>query len=103
MSEVSVAWTSIDSMEGARALARALVEEKRVACATILGPGLSIYSWEGQVNEAAEWVLMLKLPTAQVDALKQRLADLHPYEVPECVVVPVSDGHAPYLRWVMGA
>jgi periplasmic divalent cation tolerance protein len=98
---VSVAWTSIDSEEAAMILARTLVQEKIVACATILGRGMSIYSWNSEIQESAEWVLMMKLASSQTERLKRRLPELHPYDVPELILTEVRDGHPAYLDWVL--
>lgn len=81
-------------------LARALVEERLAACVNVLPPMQSIYRWEGKVEHAAEHQLVMKTTAARVEALKARLADLHPYDVPELLVLPVADGGADYLRWI---
>ncbi|MBA3271976.1 MAG: divalent-cation tolerance protein CutA [Acidobacteria bacterium] len=82
------------------ALARALVDERLAACVNVLPPMSSVYRWEGKVEQATEHQLIIKTTSARVQSLKRRLSDLHPYEVPELLVVPVSDGAALYLRWV---
>jgi periplasmic divalent cation tolerance protein len=101
--KIRMAWTSIDSEESAMDLARTLVQEKVVACATILGRGMSIYSWNSEIQESAEWVVMMKLPASQTERLKMRLPELHSYQVPELIVTDVIDGHPAYLDWVKQA
>ena len=81
-------------------LARALVDERLVACVNVLPAMQSIYRWEGNVEEASEHQLVMKTTAARVDAIKARLVALHPYEVPEVLVLTVSDGADRYLRWV---
>jgi periplasmic divalent cation tolerance protein len=91
--------TTPDSDSG-HALARALVEERLAACVNVL-PGLrSIYRWEGAVEEADECLLLIKVRTAGVARLAERVVELHPYEVPEVVALPVVAGLEGYLEWV---
>ena len=98
--QVRVALVSVPDEAAGRVLARTLVEQGLVACGTVIPGATSIYVWKGEVCEAAEAVLLLKLPASGVDALLERLPALHPYEVPELLVLPVTEGHRPYLGWV---
>lgn len=81
-------------------LARTLVEERLAACVNVLPPMQSIYRWEGAVEQAAEHQLVIKTTTGRVEAVKRRLADLHPYDVPELLVLAVADGGDAYLKWI---
>jgi len=81
-------------------ITRMLVQERLAACGNVVGGLTSIYWWQGAVETAAEALIVLKTSNATVDALVRRVPELHPYEVPEVLVVPVLDGHAPYLEWV---
>jgi periplasmic divalent cation tolerance protein len=81
-------------------LATTLVEEGMVACVNVLPPMQSIYRWHGVVEQSGEHQLVMKTTRDGVDRLKTRLAELHPYEVPELLVLPVSDGGAAYLQWL---
>jgi periplasmic divalent cation tolerance protein len=84
----------------ARQVARVLVEERLAACANIL-PGVeSIYRWQGAVESAAEVMVVFKTNVDQYYQLETRLKELHSYEVPEIVALPVQVGSLPYLRWV---
>ncbi|HEX7117623.1 MAG TPA: divalent-cation tolerance protein CutA [Longimicrobiales bacterium] len=84
----------------AERVVRALVEERLVACGNIV-PGLtSIYRWQGAIECDAEVLVVLKTTAAHVPALLARAPELHPYEVPELLVLPVETGHPPYLEWV---
>jgi periplasmic divalent cation tolerance protein len=86
--------------ERAAEIARAVVEERLAACGNVV-PGLrSIYRWEGKVQEDAEALLVLKTTRARLDALRERVLALHPYEVPEVIALPVEAGSAPYLAWI---
>jgi periplasmic divalent cation tolerance protein len=86
--------------QDAAAFARTLVDERLAACVNVLPPMQSIYRWEGKVEQATEHQLVIKTTAARVEALEARIGRLHPYEVPELLVVPISDGSASYLRWI---
>jgi periplasmic divalent cation tolerance protein len=81
-------------------IGEALVEERLAACANLL-PGItSIYRWEGQIQRDPEVLLLIKTTTERVGALTERLRALHPYEIPEIIAVPVTEGLPDYLSWV---
>jgi len=87
----------------AERLVETLVAEQVVACGSIV-PGLrSIYRWRGAVERAGEVLVLLKTTSRQVAGLLERVPALHPYEVPEVLVLAVETGHAPYLEWVVGS
>ena len=86
--------------EDASALARALVTERLAACVNILPPMPSIYRWEGNVEVVTEHQLVIKTTAARVHDLKLRINELHPYDVPEVLVLPVTDGAVGYLEWL---
>lgn len=88
------------SSEVAASIARALVDEGLVACGNVIPAIRSIYRWEGKVHDEAEAMLVLKTERRLVPQLKLRLPALHPYEVPELLVLPVEEGLAGYLEWV---
>ena len=99
-SDLVVALSTAPDVEQAERIGRALVEERLIACANLV-PGLtSIYRWRGAVQAEAEVLLVMKTRRALVPRLKERLPQLHPYEVPELVVTPLVDGLDPYCRWV---
>lgn len=99
-SEVVLALSTAPDAEHAGRIARALVEERLIACASLL-PGLtSIYRWRGAVQQEGEVLLLMKTTRARVAELKARMPHLHPYDVPELVVTEVTDGLAPYCAWV---
>ncbi|HEU0012438.1 MAG TPA: divalent-cation tolerance protein CutA [Longimicrobium sp.] len=95
-----LALSTAPDAETAARIARALVQERLVACANLV-PGLtSVYRWEGAVEEAAEVLLLMKTRRELVGPLKERIAALHPYQVPELVSAPIEDGLPAYLDWV---
>lgn len=86
--------------EPAAALARALVEQRLAACVNVLGDLRSIYRWQGRLEDEPEALLLIKTVAARVATLKAWIAEHHPYDVPEVLVLPVADGLEPYLDWV---
>ncbi|GAB3211093.1 divalent-cation tolerance protein CutA [Marinactinospora thermotolerans] len=92
--------TTVDDRAAAERLARAVVEARLVACAQVGGPITSFYRWEGEVQADQEWTVVMKTTAARLDELTARLLDLHPYDEPEVVAVPVTGGSAGYLAWV---
>jgi periplasmic divalent cation tolerance protein len=94
--------TAGDREEAAR-LGRTVVEEGLAACASLI-PGVeSIYRWKGEVESAAETMLVIKTGADQVAALEARLHELHSYETPEFLVLQVDAGSQPYLEWLQGS
>ncbi len=81
-------------------LARTLVAERLAACVNVQTPMQSVYRWEGVVEHAAERQLVIKTTAGCLERLQARLIELHPYEVPECVVVPIVGGSEGYLAWL---
>lgn len=99
-SAVRVVLVTVPDREGATTLARTLVEERLAACVNLL-PGVhSIYRWEGEVASADEVLLVLKTRADRVDTLRRRVVSLHPYDLPEFVVLPVEGGLDGYLAWI---
>lgn len=92
--------TTIDSERGAAELAESVVSARLVACAQLVGPIRSTYWWEGAATTDEEWLLVLKTAADRLDDLVAHLNQVHPYEVPEIVAVPVVGGHPGYLEWV---
>jgi periplasmic divalent cation tolerance protein len=98
--EVVAVLVSAPDVETARRIGRALVEERLAACVNLVPGVSSIYRWRGAVEEAAEVLLVAKTRAARADALAARVRALHPYELPEVVVLPVRGGSRAYLQWV---
>jgi periplasmic divalent cation tolerance protein len=87
----------------AERLGRTLVEESLAACVNVV-PGLrSIYRWDGAVQSDEEVLMIVKTTGGRLEAARERLVALHPYEVPEAVALPIADGHHAYLDWVAAA
>lgn len=100
MTEVRVVLVTVPDEESGLALARSLVDERLVACANLV-PGLrSVYRWQGSIEEAKELLLILKTRAELVGDLARRVAELHPYDVPEVLALEVGGGLPAYLDWV---
>ena len=84
-------------------IARALVEEQRAACVNLVPGARSIYRWRDAIEEADEFLLVIKTTAAAVPALLARLGELHPYDVPEAIALAPDAVAAPYLAWLEGA
>lgn len=89
--------------DAATILARTLVEERLVACVNLLPPMLSVYRWEGEVQEDEERQVVMKTAGGRVPRLLERIRQLHPYDLPEFIVLPVADGSQAYLEWIRDA
>jgi periplasmic divalent cation tolerance protein len=92
--------TTIGADTDGAALARTLVEERLAACVNVLPPMTSVYRWEGRVQTDREQQLIIKTTDDQLPALQSRLPALHPYDLPEFLVLRVSGGSDGYLTWV---
>ncbi len=84
----------------ARAIGEALLEARLVACVNAIPGVKSRYWWKGKLEEADEVVLLMKTTDELADAAVAKLVEVHPYEVPEAIVVDIEGGHAPYFDWV---
>ena len=94
--------TTESTLDEANNLGRALVEERLVACATLLPVVQSIYYLEDQLQSAPETMVVLKTSEDKLEALEKRLRELHTYRVPEFLVLPVEYGSQSYLEWMFG-
>ena len=86
--------------EEAARIARSLVEEKLAACVNIVAGVRSVYSWEGKVQDDAELLMIVKTSTARSEQVVARILELHSYDTPEAIVLPLVGGSAGYLKWV---
>ena len=86
--------------EDAVNIGKALVDERLAACTNIVKGIRSIYRYEGEVFDEAECLMVIKTVAENFDALEKRVREMHPYEVPEIIALPVIKGSTPYLDWV---
>ena len=97
---IVLAFSTCPNEATAKQIAATLVEERLATCVNRVSGVTSTYFWDGRLQDDAEILLIIKTSQARVDALTDRLKTLHPYELPELVVIPVSGGNEAYLRWV---
>lgn len=95
-----LAISTCPDMGVAETIATALVEERLAACVNILPGARSVYEWQGGIEKEQEVLLLIKSRSDRLPALETRLLELHPYELPELIVVPLVGGSAPYLSWI---
>lgn len=92
--------TTLGADADASAFARTLIEERLAACVSALPPMTSVYRWKGSIEEARERQVVIKTSSSRLDALEARFRTLHPYEVPEFVVIRPDDVSDLYRQWV---
>lgn len=97
---VSIVLSTVPDEATGRRIVGALLEERLVACGSLVPGATSLYRWEGEVRETGELLLLLKTRRSHLDRLTTRLSELHPYEVPEVLSLPVEQGLPAYCRWV---
>jgi periplasmic divalent cation tolerance protein len=95
-----VALTTVGSAGDAERIAQALVERGHAACVNVLPGVLSFYRWKGEMTRDTEWLLVMKTTAARFEALREALVEMHPFDVPEVIELPIERGHAPYLEWI---
>jgi periplasmic divalent cation tolerance protein len=92
--------TTTDSRAEAMELSRAAVEARLAACAQVAGPVASTYWWEGGIERAEEWLVLLKLPADRYAELAAFIAERHSYDEPEILALPILAGSASFLSWI---
>jgi periplasmic divalent cation tolerance protein len=100
MAEYVQVLTTVDSEEAGVTLARGIVEARLAACVQMVGPIRSLFWWEGQVDDAREWQLLIKTTGEQLPGLERHLKANHGYDTPEIIVTEIIGGSADYLGWV---
>lgn len=101
MTDVVLVYVTAGSPEESERIARALLEERLIACANLLGGVKSLYWWQGALEEATETLLLMKTRRPLLKRLIERVRELHTYEVCEVLATPVLDGNPAYLEWVL--
>lgn len=100
---VRTVFVSAPDAETAETIGRALVDEGLAACVNVIPGMVSVYRWEGEVQREGETLMIAKTTEARMRALRDRIVQLHPYDVPEVLILDVVAGHEAYLRWVQEA
>jgi periplasmic divalent cation tolerance protein len=93
--------TTADKKEVAERIGKSLVEKRLASCAQIMGPMKSIYWWKGKVEEAEEWLCVIKSRSSLYKEVEREIRRLHPYELPEIVAVRIDGGLPAYMKWIL--
>jgi periplasmic divalent cation tolerance protein len=100
MTDKLLVLTTSGSEAEARKIAQALVERRLAACVNIVPRIQSVYRWEGKVEQAEEFLLLIKTVKAREEQVGAAICELHSYDVPECIAIPIESGSAEYLKWL---
>jgi periplasmic divalent cation tolerance protein len=100
--DATVVLTTVASDEEAVKLVRALLDRRLIACGTLVPGARSLYRWQGKIADEREVLLLLKTRSARVEALQEAFNELHPYKVPELLVLSVDTGLEKYIEWING-
>ncbi|HXZ80640.1 MAG TPA: divalent-cation tolerance protein CutA [Terriglobales bacterium] len=100
MTDKRVVLSTAETESEAITIAQALVERKLAACVNIVGPIRSIYRWKGEVENATEFLLLVKTSSDLFDRVHDTIRQLHSYELPECIQLPIEAGSQAYLDWI---
>jgi periplasmic divalent cation tolerance protein len=103
ISQARIVLTTAPGTDEAANLARALVDERLAACATLIPAVQSVYRWQGEVESSSETLLLIKTATEKLPALEARLHELHAYQLPEFLVLEVESGSHAYLEWLLAS
>ncbi|MBF0110971.1 MAG: divalent-cation tolerance protein CutA [Magnetococcales bacterium] len=95
-----IVWSNAPDRATAERIARGLVERRLAACVHVLPAGVSIYRWEGEIQQGEEWTLMIKTAGDRAGEVMTAIGDMHPYDIPEILVTPVIAGLETYLSWI---
>lgn len=101
MSGIVSVYVIFANQDEAHRIGRTLVGERLAACVNILGPCVSVYRWEGEIEDAEEVAAIFKTSAAQAALLMQRIGELHSYDVPAAVAWPIADTSESYCQWVL--
>lgn len=94
-----VVLVTASSQQEAEAIATSLVKSQLAACVSLV-PIQSIYTWQGELHQDQEWQLLIKTDLTQFQTLEAKIRELHSYEVPEIIALPIVAGSHPYLNWI---
>jgi periplasmic divalent cation tolerance protein len=100
MQEFIQVFTTTETQADAQAIAHELISRRLAGCVQVLGPITSTYRWQGEVETAEEWLCLIKASRAVYGELEAAIEELHPYETPEILAMPVAAGSGDYLTWL---
>jgi periplasmic divalent cation tolerance protein len=100
MTDKRLVLTTCGSLEEARSIAHALVERQLAACINIVPQIESVYRWQGEIETATEWLLVIKTTSDASESVREALTELNSYELPECIEIAIEAGSTAYLEWI---
>jgi periplasmic divalent cation tolerance protein len=100
MTDKRVVLSTAGSEDEARKVAHHLVEHQLAACVNIVSGIESIYRWQGKVESAREWLLLIKTTAEKFPAVRDAIREVHSYDLPECIAIAIDDGSQEYLQWI---
>lgn len=100
MTNARIVLTTAGSQDEARRIASVLVERGLAACVNIISQIESIYRWQGKIESATEWLLIIKTEVGLFRRLRDTIQELHSYDIPECMMLEITHGSEPYLKWI---
>jgi periplasmic divalent cation tolerance protein len=103
MTDQQIVLSTAGSKEEAQKIASALVEQQLAACVNVVGPISSTYRWQGKVENAQEFLLVIKTTASAYPRVAEAIRHLHSYDLPEIIQLSIMDGSADYLAWIAGS
>ena len=100
MTNKKIVLTTAGSQDEARKIAHGLVERRLAACVNVVAPVESVYRWQGKIESAQEWLLIVKTTAENFAKVRDAIRELHSYDLPECIMLPIEDGSPAYLGWI---
>lgn len=100
MTEYLQVTTTTETKEDAQKIAHSIVEKRLAGCVQVIGPITSVYRWKNKIEEANEWLCIMKSRQSLYAELEKTIQKIHPYEVPEIISVPIGGGSMRYLEWL---
>ena len=100
MTDKRIVLSTAGSEEEARKIAHYLVENQLAACVNIVPQIQSVYRWQGKVESAREWLLLIKTTADKFDDVRDAIREVHSYDLPECIAIAIEDGSTDYLEWI---
>jgi len=92
--------TTVLRMEDAERIAKILLRQKLSACTQIIGPIISVYRWKGKMEKSQEWLCVVKTKKNLYKTIEKAIKNIHPYELPEIIAVPIIEGNKDYFQWM---
>jgi periplasmic divalent cation tolerance protein len=100
MTDKRLVLTTASSLEESKKIAHELVGRRLAACVNIIPKIESVYRWQGEVEEAQEFLLLIKTTEAASARVREAIEQIHSYDIPECIALSVEEGSLPYLKWI---